>query len=206
LSAIAADLEGDDDDDDEEGDIAEVDISDVRICLMTRIELNTCCMTEVIRAGHQNHHWLQAVKQIEKDQASAKGSKLPLDPELAKIAAGVPSALGGGPASTPVAAGILSKDDKKALKKAAKEGKEGKKEKRKSEVMDVDGEGEGDAPAGETEEEKKRRKKEKKEKKKAAEAAAVAGEGMVVVEKEKKKKRKSEAWGGVGLGEGGLTL
>ena len=56
MSAIAADLEGDDDDDDEEGDIAEVDISDVRICLTTHIELNTCRMTEVIRAGHQNQH------------------------------------------------------------------------------------------------------------------------------------------------------
>ncbi|WWC71546.1 uncharacterized protein I206_105504 [Kwoniella pini CBS 10737] len=81
-----------------------------------------------------------AVKQVEKDQKT-KSTGGPLDPELAAIAGGLPSAVS---TSTP------SKKEKKEKKE-----KKDKKEKRKSEAMEID------TPQGE----EKKSKKDKKEKK-----------------------------------------
>ncbi|KAL7423814.1 Nucleolar protein 56 [Cryptotrichosporon argae] len=114
-----------------------------------------------------------AVTQVERDQKEAAATRGPLDPELAAIAGGLPSA-----AATPSKKEKNDKGDKKE--------KKDKKEKRKSEVA---------APAEEeTEEERKRRKKEKKERRKseAADAGAASAGAEAEAKKEKKKKRKSE--------------
>ncbi|WVR00022.1 hypothetical protein IAU59_007164 [Kwoniella sp. CBS 9459] len=127
LTAIAADLGDDEDDDDDE----EGDVDDVEIS--------------------------EAVKQVEKDQAAAALSQSATDPELAKIASGIPSA-----ALTTPSTSTPSKKDKKDKKekkdKKDKKDKKEKKEKRKSEAMDID--------VDASEEKDKKEKKEKKDKKK----------------------------------------
>ncbi|WWC63316.1 uncharacterized protein I303_105916 [Kwoniella dejecticola CBS 10117] len=112
-----------------------------------------------------------AVKQVEKDQKS-RSTGGPLDPELAAIAGGLPSAA--------VSTSTPSKKEKKDKKdKSEKKEKKEKKEKRKSEAMDTD----APAPAQEEEKKSKKEKKEKKEKSDKEEKK----------EKKDKKKRKSEA-------------
>ncbi|ORX38522.1 putative small nuclear ribonucleo protein [Kockovaella imperatae] len=148
LTALANDL-GDDEDDDDDED-GEVD----------EVEIS------------------EAVKQVEKDQESARKNKSAMDPELAKIAAG----------HTPLPTPSKDKSSKKEKKKEKKDKKDKKDKKRKSEDADDDG------IEVEDEAERKRRKKEKKEKRKAEKAATEAAGGVEGdSKKEKKKKRKSEA-------------